>query len=147
MMHGQKNIKSSPSSGKCTSINQNKCCSKLYILSLTQLTVAVFCFMELDFLIMVVASGVLFHGGGRLDDGGGRHRNMLECRWTALEFLSHNKCILLDQFLDNDLIDTNGTSNIVKFVLMLSCVSEYLAAVLSVIYLLVQNVYRSRSEA
>jgi hypothetical protein len=93
------------------------------------------------------SSGVLFYGGGLLDDGGGRHRNMLEYSWTSLEFLSHNTCILLDQFLDNDLIDTHGTSNVVEFMLMLSCVSEYLAAVLPVIYLLVQNVYKSGSEA
>jgi len=86
------------------------------------------------------SSGVLFHGGGLLDGGVGRHRNMLECSWTALEFLNHDRYILLDQFLDNDLIDTHGTSNIVEFVLMLSCVSGYLAAVLSIIYLLVQKI-------
>jgi len=92
------------------------------------------------------SSSVPFHGGGLLDDGGGRHRNMLECSWTSLEFVSHNTCILLDQFLYNDLIDTHGTSNIVEFVLMLSCVSGYLAAVLPVTCLLVQNVYKSGSE-
>jgi hypothetical protein len=72
---------------------------------------------------------------------------MLECSWIALEFLSHNTCIMLGQFLDNDFIDTHGTSNVVEFVLMLSCVSGYLAAILFVIYLLEQNVYRSGSEA
>ena len=93
------------------------------------------------------SSGVLFHGGGLLGGGGGPHRNMLECSWTALEFLNHDRYILLDQFLDNDLIDTHDTSSIVEFVLRLSCVSGYLAAVLSIVYLLVQNVYKSDSEA
>ena len=46
------------------------------------------------------------------DDGGGSHRNMLECSFTGKVFLNCYMCMLLNQFLNNILIVMHGTSNI-----------------------------------
>jgi hypothetical protein len=50
------------------------------------------------------------------DDGGGRHRNLLEYSLTVEEFLNRYMYVVLGQFVDNNVIDMRSACNVVQFV-------------------------------
>jgi len=49
------------------------------------------------------------------ENDGGRHRHMSPCSMHALLFLKRYMCVVLDEYVDNNLIDRHSTSNTVKF--------------------------------
>lgn len=61
---------------------------------------------------------------GFIDDGCGRQRTMMEVSWLYNNFWTV-MCIVLDQFVDNNLIDMHGKNNSVKFLKLADISSRF----------------------